>query len=104
MGESAGAGSILAHVSAFGGVNGLTPFRKAIIQSPAIAPATDATYYAQLYQQFLTTANVSNYDAARKLSTDQLQGVNQAMVGGTAFASSEFGMNRCRLLYQDTDV
>lgn len=41
-GESAGAGSSVAHLSAFGGIDGSSPFERAIVQSPTIKPFQDA--------------------------------------------------------------
>ena len=96
IGESAGAGSIVSHLSAFGGINGASPFKRAIIQSPAIKPAQDAALYAQLYQQFLTVSNTSSYSAARKLSSAQLAAVNAAMIGSAPVASTVFGMTFLR--------
>lgn len=90
IGESAGAGSILSHLSAFGGVDGSLPFQRAVLQSPAIKPAQDAALSAQIYQQLLTTANVSSYTAVQQLSTDHLQAVNVAMIGAGPFASTVF--------------
>ena len=90
MGESAGAGSIMTHLSAFGGIDGSSPFQRAIIQSPAMKPAVDAARYGQLYQVFLDAAGVSNYAEARALTSQQLQAVNDAMVGQAAFADTVF--------------
>jgi len=91
MGDSAGASSIAAQLTAFFGIDGLAPFKRAIIQSPAIRPATDAAVYAQVYDQFLATANVTSMDSARSLSTAQLQGVNAMMVAGSTFGHFTFG-------------
>jgi carboxylesterase type B len=91
IGESAGGGSIMNHVSAFFGIDGTTPFKRAIVQSPAVRPASDAAMYAQVYQQFLATANVSTIDVARSLSSGQLQAINTAMVAGSAFGAFTFG-------------
>src|SRR4051812_42082588 len=72
MGESAGAGSIVHHLISFGGLDGTSPFQKAIIQSPAIKPNQDAALNSQLYSQLLSTANVSSYAEARALTSGQL--------------------------------
>ena len=91
IGESAGAGSVMSQLTAFGGVDGASPFKKAILQSPAMQPQVDAAYYAQLYKKFLAAANVSSYEAARQLSSQQLQGVNAAMIGAAPFSATLFG-------------
>lgn len=94
IGESAGAGSIVSHLSSFGGVDGTLPFKKAIIQSPAIKPAQDAALYTELYEQFLAVAGVTSYSEARALSSAQLAAANSAMIGSAPFASTVFGEYR----------
>lgn len=91
IGESAGAGSIVSHLSAFGGIDGTSPFKRAIIQSPAIKPFQDAALYTQLYDQLLAVSNTTGYSELRALPFDQLAGVNSAMTGAAPFASSVFG-------------
>ncbi len=91
IGESAGAGSIVSHLTSFGGIDGTLPFKKAIIQSPAIKPAQDAALYTKLYDQFLTAANVKSYAEARTLSSAQLAAANAAMILSAPFASTVFG-------------
>lgn len=91
IGESAGGGSIMAHLSAFGGIDGVSPFQQAIMQSPAMKPATTAARYETLYADFLEAAGVSGYAEARGLSEEELMGVNTAMVGQAAFADTVFG-------------
>ena len=95
IGESAGGSSIAAQLTAFLGIDGITPFKRAIIQSPATRPATDAAVYAQVHQQVLFAAGVSSMNEARKLSTEQLQGINVAVVGGSSFAHFTFGAPLC---------
>jgi hypothetical protein len=71
----------------------LLPFTRAILQSPAIKPATDAANYALLHTQLLQVAGVSSVNAARGLGSAQLQQVNRDMVASAAFASTHFGKN-----------
>jgi carboxylesterase type B len=92
IGESAGAGSILSHLSAFGGIDGTSPFQRAIIQSPAIKPTQDAALQAQLFDELLVWSNTSSHHELRQLTSEQLQAVNTAMVGAAPFASSVFGL------------
>ncbi|KAK3936036.1 carboxylesterase family protein-like protein [Diplogelasinospora grovesii] len=99
MGESAGAGSVTFQMmttmsdgsSSYNSKR--TPFNKAIIQSPATRPAADAALYAQVYRQFLATANVTSMEQARSLSSVQLAQINGQMVANSAFASFTFGPN-----------
>ena len=91
MGESAGAGSIAIHLTSFGGIDNSLPFKKAILQSPAIKPAVDLVEYAKVYQLLLDTANVGSVYEARNLPSAQLQQVNAIMVAQAAFAGTTFG-------------
>ena len=91
IGESAGAGSIVSHLSAFGGIDGTSPFKRAIIQSPAIKPAQDAALDKQLLKQLFTASNTTSYASLRQLSSEQLTGINVALVGAAPFASSVYG-------------
>jgi carboxylesterase type B len=91
IGESAGAGSIVSQLSAFGGIDGTSPFRRAIIQSPAIKPHQDTALYSQLYDEVMTAGGWSGYADARTKSTAQIQAINQAFVGPSPFASTVFG-------------
>ncbi|KAL2131605.1 hypothetical protein VTI74DRAFT_4821 [Chaetomium olivicolor] len=93
IGESAGAGSILSHLSVFGGIDGTSPFKRAILQSPAIKPAQDAALNIQLFDQLLATSNTSSYAELRQLSAERLMDINIAMVGAAPFASFLFGPN-----------
>lgn len=91
MGESAGAGSIATQLTAFGGIDGTSPFQRAILQSPYIKPAEDAASYAKLYDEFLAAGNLSSYTEARTRSTAQLAAINSAMIGAAASSSTVFG-------------
>ncbi|KAK1756998.1 Alpha/Beta hydrolase protein [Echria macrotheca] len=101
MGESAGGSSIAAQLTAFYGIDGEAPFNRAVIQSPAIRPATDATVYAGVYQQFSSAAGVSSMDQARDLTTTQLQSLNSAIVANSSFGHFTFGPNVDGLFFPD---
>jgi carboxylesterase type B len=91
-GESAGGGSIVSHLSAFGGINGSSPFQRAIIQSPAIKPFQDAALYARLFQDLLAASNTTSYAELRQLSSEQLMAINSAIISAAPFVSSVFGL------------
>lgn len=92
MGESAGASSILSLMTArVAGSDSTAPFSKAIIQSPAMRPASDVAMYSQVYQLFLAAANGSSIEAARDFTSAQLRDINTAMVVDSAFGSFTFG-------------
>jgi carboxylesterase type B len=76
MGESAGGGSIMHQVTAYGGNAGPSPFKQAILQSPGWIPITDGEQPEQTLQQFLGILNVSTIEEARKLSSERLISAN----------------------------
>ena len=90
IGESAGGGSVEAHITAYGGSKGKSPFRGAIAQSPLIVPS-----YPSLSSQVdavLTLANVDSLDALRSLSSADLQTVNALLIGNSQpFGAFPFG-------------
>ncbi|KAF0329845.1 carboxylesterase family protein [Colletotrichum asianum] len=67
MGESAGGGSLMHHLTAYGGSKGPAPFRGAVIQSPAFFPHVNASQQEENLQTFLALLNVSTLAEARKL-------------------------------------
>jgi carboxylesterase type B len=73
VGESAGAGSIMHQITAFGGEKGPAPVKRAIAQSPAWPPASDTALYEQVYKEFLSVSNLTAIQAARNTSSAQLQ-------------------------------
>lgn len=92
MGESAGGGSIMHQITAFGGLPpDKTPFQHAILQSPAFFPTPSNDEQENTFQNFLKVANVSTIGEARSLSTEQLQSVNQAIIAQSLYGSFSFG-------------
>lgn len=91
MGESAGAVSIWSQLQAFGSTIETPLMQRAIFQSPAQRPASDAALYAQVFQQFLGASNLTSVSAARALSTDQVQSLNRLIIGNAAFGAFTFG-------------
>ena len=81
FGESAGGGSVMHQITAYGGLKGKVPFQQAIVQSPGFQPTPSAVEEEAIYQKFLSTAGVSSLDEARSLSTERLQFVNYKIVG-----------------------
>ena len=59
MGESAGAASIMHHLTAFGRM-GKAPFGQAIIQSPAFAPYTGQDIQDENFELILKWASILN--------------------------------------------
>ncbi|KAJ5779857.1 Carboxylesterase type B [Penicillium paradoxum] len=87
MGESAGAGSILHQITAYGGTRGASPFQQAIIQSPGWVPVISEEQQEETLQQFLGILNVSTIEQARKLPSDKLIAANALQVA----TKSEWG-------------
>src|SRR5437773_7003355 len=57
FGESAGGGSIVHQITAYGGTEGKAPFAQAVPQSPAWWPPVSNFQQEQIFQQFLTLTN-----------------------------------------------
>jgi carboxylesterase type B len=76
MGESAGGGSIMHQITAYGGTRGPVPFKQAILQSPGWVPTISEEQQEDTLQQFLGYLNVSTIEEARKLSSDKLIAAN----------------------------
>ena len=90
LGESAGASSVEAHITAYGGTKGPSPFRGAIAQSP---------YYLPTYplpnsrvNAVLSFGNASSIDTLRDMSSGALQRLNALLVGNSQpFGTFTFG-------------
>ena len=92
LGESAGASSIEAHVTAYGGSSTRRPplFKGAIAQSPYLLP-TDAPPNSQL-PAVLRFGNVSSLDALREKPSSDLQTLNALIIGNSRpFGTFTFG-------------
>lgn len=80
MGESAGGGSIMHQITAYGG-NVSAPFQQAIAQSPGFLPIVSKNQQEEIFQEFLTVLNVSTLEEARKLPSSALIEGNAAQIG-----------------------
>lgn len=80
MGESAGGGSVMHQITAYGGSKGKAPFYQAIVQSPGFQPMPSSKGQEAVYQKFLKVANVPTLDDARALTTEQLQFANFKLI------------------------
>ncbi|KAK9428007.1 alpha/beta-hydrolase [Lipomyces doorenjongii] len=94
MGESAGAGSIMHHITAYGGKGGPVPFQQALPQSPAYQP-TLASQQEHIFAEFLAiakeVANATTLQQVRRLPTMALQVINGIQVGRSSYGSFTFG-------------
>jgi carboxylesterase type B len=95
MGESAGAGSIAHHIvwNEREDPAGYTPFKKAIMQSPAWVPIPDGNYdngrQDQKYEEFLGYLQVSHLKDAWEAQTKDLVAANRKLIANSAFGMFE---------------
>ncbi|KAI1371178.1 alpha/beta-hydrolase [Hypoxylon crocopeplum] len=93
MGESAGASSIVHHITAYGGTK-TAPFKAAIPQSPAFQFNIDlAAGYEKTLAEASNQAEIAVNDVAalRSLSTEALIVINQATVNSAVVGTFGFG-------------
>ncbi|KAI9822720.1 MAG: hypothetical protein M1826_000424 [Phylliscum demangeonii] len=90
MGQSAGGGAIMHHLTSFNGTQPL-PFQQAIVQSPAFVPVVDRRQPEQLTQAVLAALRVKSIDGARHASFEDLQKVNRWFVGLSPYGQYTFG-------------
>ncbi|KAE8440887.1 hypothetical protein EG329_006354 [Mollisiaceae sp. DMI_Dod_QoI] len=96
IGESAGAGSIMHHITSYGGTGASPPFQQAIPQSPAFqvfVPEQSKSLFSQVLNITSLVANKSITSAKdlRALPFEVLATVNALMVGSSAYGSFTFG-------------
>ncbi|KAJ5707627.1 hypothetical protein N7488_007428 [Penicillium malachiteum] len=89
IGLSAGGGSVMHQITAYGGQNGSVPFQQAIVQSPGWVATPDDKQPEQALQQFLKLLNVSTIAEARRLPSKKLIAVNAYQIA-TKSAWGEF--------------
>jgi cholinesterase len=98
IGESAGAGSIMHQITAYGGANGSAPFAQVILQSPGFPPVPgnaeqEATFQSVLTQaQSLISSNITDVATLRDVDFDTLAGLNTIVVAKSApYGTFTFG-------------
>jgi carboxylesterase type B len=80
MGESAGGGSIMHQITAYGGAVP-APFQQAIPQSPGFGPVPSNFNQEEIFQEFLTVLGVKTIEEARRLPSSTLIAANAAQIG-----------------------
>ncbi|MCJ1410086.1 hypothetical protein MMC19_004171 [Ptychographa xylographoides] len=91
FGESAGGGSIVHQITAFGGLNGPVPFAQAIPQSAAWQLVPSSYQQEQVFQAFLALLNVSTIEEARQLPSAALIKANTYQVLTSPYGDFGFG-------------
>ena len=90
IGESAGACSIEAHITAYGGSKGKSPFRGAIPQSAFVVPSYPLPN--SRVNAVLTFANIDSLNTLRNMSSADLQKINTLLIGNSQpFGTFTFG-------------
>lgn len=87
MGESAGGGSILYQMTAYGASQGPAPFQQAIIQSPAWIQDIGVEQQENTLRQFLQSLNVSTIQEARQLPSNLLIEANSELIGKSPYGT-----------------
>jgi cholinesterase len=88
IGESAGAGSIMHHITSYGGAKGpgQLPFKQAIMQSASIHNPTQSKLLEErVFQSFLEGAGASTLEEARGLPSETLQLANKKIIFSAPF-------------------
>lgn len=91
IGESAGGGSIMHQITAFGGLKGPAPFQQAVLQSPAFKNGVSNIQQEQIFDGFLSLLNVSNIGEARQLPSTALIAANIAQVAKSSYGEFTYG-------------
>ena len=91
MGESAGGGSIMHQLTAFGGLDGPVPFQQAIIQSAGVLDLPQRLPQEQTYLKFLSLLQVKTIAEARKLPASSLIAANSLQIHQADYASISYG-------------
>ncbi|KAJ4300669.1 hypothetical protein N0V90_002756 [Kalmusia sp. IMI 367209] len=70
FGESAGGGSIMHQITAYGGAKGPSPFQQAVPQSPGWVPVQSNTFQEDRYRKFLNLTNSTSLADLRNVSSE----------------------------------
>lgn len=91
IGESAGGGSIMHQITAFGGLKGPAPFQQAVLQSPGFQNIASNLQQETTFDAFLSLLNVSTIEEARQLPSSALIKANIIQVANSSYGDFSFG-------------
>lgn len=90
FGESAGGGSIVHQITAYGGAKGPVPFQQAVPQSPGWIPISSQLQQEETYQQLLNLTNSTSLADLRALSSEDIIRANWLQVYPSAYGSFSY--------------
>ncbi|OWO97547.1 hypothetical protein B2J93_658 [Marssonina coronariae] len=92
MGQSAGASSILHHITAGGGRREYAPeFQRAILQSPGFFPQPNSSHDDYIYSEYLRRTGATDLEGLKNLDTSILQKINAEMTYESPYGIFNFG-------------
>ncbi|KAF2018367.1 acetylcholinesterase precursor [Aaosphaeria arxii CBS 175.79] len=91
FGESAGGGSIMHQITAYGGSQGPAPFQRAIPQSPGWLPVSSQLQQEDAFQRLLNLTNTTTLAELRKVPTEALIRANSLQVLEAPYGSYIYG-------------
>ena len=98
LGESAGGGSIMHHMTARGGLSRPIPFQQAVLQSPGFEPMREKGQQDKTLQDFYDLLGVNSLEEARAKSADEARQANALQIGRAPYGSFVYGTySRARL-------
>ncbi len=96
VGESAGGGSIMHHITAYGGKRGPVPFQQAVPQSASWLPITTNEQQEESFNAFLNATGSTTIEEARALPLETLRNANSRIVAGSPYGTYGFGSSSLR--------
>ncbi|KAF2794998.1 acetylcholinesterase precursor [Melanomma pulvis-pyrius CBS 109.77] len=91
FGESAGGGSIMHQITAYGGLKGPAPFQQAIPQSPGWLPVSSNLQQEDSYRHLLNLTNSSSLADLRALSSEDIIRANTLQILQSPYGGYTYG-------------
>lgn len=102
MGESAGGGSIIMQMTAYGSGES-PPFQQAITQSPAWEPGSAGPVVQnEIYERFLGILNVESLEEARQLPSQSVIDANHILMSTVEYGATFLGPVASVSLYRNS--